>query len=112
MTLAFRGLENGLKNIFPKYSRVDTCAAEFASTTPYHYSTYERPLQRLEADGSLTTLAADNEVKRADSRRKVMILGGGPNRIGQGIEFDYCCCHASFAAQDQGMASVMVNNFK
>ena len=97
----------GIRAVF---KTVDTCAAEFASTTPYHYSTYERPLQRLEADGSLTTLAADNEVKRADSRRKVMILGGGPNRIGQGIEFDYCCCHASFAAQDQGMASVMVNS--
>ena len=97
----------GIRAVF---KTVDTCAAEFASTTPYHYSTYERPLQRLEADGSLTTLAADNEVKRADSRRKVMILGGGPNRIGQGIEFDYCCCHASFVAQDQGMASVMVNS--
>ena len=97
----------GIRAVF---KTVDTCAAEFASTTPYHYSTYERPLQRLEADGSITTLAADNEVKRADSRRKVMILGGGPNRIGQGIEFDYCCCHASFAAQDQGMASVMVNS--
>ena len=97
----------GIRAVF---KTVDTCAAEFASTTPYHYSTYERPLQRLEADGSLTTLAADNEVKRADSRRKVMILGGGPNRIGQGIEFDYCCCHASFAAQAQGLESVMVNS--
>ena len=93
------------------FKTVDTCAAEFASTTPYHYSTYERPLQRLEADGTLTTLPAANEVGAAASdKRKMMILGGGPNRIGQGIEFDYCCCHASFAAQEQGITTVMVNS--
>ena len=92
------------------FKTVDTCAAEFASTTPYHYSTYERPLQQLTSDGSLLTLAPENEVTRKNSGRKVMILGGGPNRIGQGIEFDYCCCHASFAAQDAGITSVMVNS--
>ncbi|MGB7565988.1 MAG: carbamoyl-phosphate synthase large subunit [Prochlorococcaceae cyanobacterium] len=91
------------------FKTVDTCAAEFASSTPYHYATYERPLERLNADGSLTLLAPEDEVQ-PESRRKVMILGGGPNRIGQGIEFDYCCVHASFALQDEGFATVMVNS--
>ncbi len=91
------------------FKTVDTCAAEFASSTPYHYATYERPLERLEADGSLTVLAPEDEVT-PETRRKVMILGGGPNRIGQGIEFDYCCCHASFALRDAGFATVMVNS--
>ncbi len=107
--LAVRQHRHGL-GIRAVFKTVDTCAAEFASTTPYHYSTYERPLQRLDADGTLTTLPPANEVKRSETERKVMILGGGPNRIGQGIEFDYCCCHASFAAQEQGIASVMVNS--
>ncbi|HTU46924.1 MAG TPA: carbamoyl-phosphate synthase large subunit [Bryobacteraceae bacterium] len=74
------------------FNRVDTCAAEFESFTPYLYSSYESE------DESAPT-----------SRRKVMILGSGPNRIGQGIEFDYCCCHASFALQDFGVESIMVN---
>jgi carbamoyl-phosphate synthase large subunit len=74
------------------YKRVDTCAAEFAAETPYMYSTYED----------------EDEVDPTD-RRKVMILGGGPNRIGQGIEFDYCCCHASFSLRDEGMETIMVN---
>jgi carbamoyl-phosphate synthase large subunit len=78
--------------IQPVYKRVDTCAAEFVSHTPYLYSTYERE------DESDTT-----------NRRKVMILGSGPNRIGQGIEFDYCCCHASFAFREQGWETIMVN---
>ena len=100
--------DHGVRAVF---KTVDTCAAEFASTTPYHYSTYERPLQTLAADGSLIDRPVANEVS-APSRvkRKMMILGGGPNRIGQGIEFDYCCCHASFAAQDQGITTVMVNS--
>ncbi len=99
---------HGVRAVF---KTVDTCAAEFASTTPYHYSTYERPLQTLAADGSLTTRPAANEVSAgATDKRKMMILGGGPNRIGQGIEFDYCCCHASFAAQEQGITTVMVNS--
>ncbi len=97
----------GVRAIF---KTVDTCAAEFASTTPYHYSTYERPLQRFNERGDLVNLAPANEVHRVNTGRKMMILGGGPNRIGQGIEFDYCCCHASFAAQDQGLTSVMVNS--
>jgi carbamoyl-phosphate synthase large subunit len=74
------------------YKRVDTCAAEFAAETPYLYSTFE-----TEDETDVT------------SRRKVMILGGGPNRIGQGIEFDYCCCHASFALREEGIESIMVN---
>ena len=78
--------------ISPVYKRVDTCAAEFESFTPYLYSTYEA---ECEADPS--------------SRKKIMILGSGPNRIGQGIEFDYCCCHASFALRDAGFETIMVN---
>src|SRR5215217_6599214 len=76
----------------PVYKRVDTCGAEFESYTPYLYSTYE------EEDESQPT-----------DRRKIMILGSGPNRIGQGIEFDYCCCHASFALRDAGFETIMVN---
>ncbi|MDP4706909.1 MAG: carbamoyl-phosphate synthase large subunit, partial [Cyanobium sp. MAG_237] len=91
------------------FKTVDTCAAEFASSTPYHYSTYERPLERLNAAGELEIVPPENEVQ-PESRRKVMILGGGPNRIGQGIEFDYCCVHASFALQAEGIATVMVNS--
>ena len=77
----------------PVYKTVDTCAAEFEAYTPYYYSTYEE----------------EDEVLSSD-RPKVMILGGGPNRIGQGIEFDYCCCHASFALQDDGYETIMVNS--
>jgi carbamoyl-phosphate synthase large subunit len=84
-----RRKELGVRAVF---NRVDTCAAEFESFTPYLYSSYEF---ECEADPS--------------SRKKVMILGSGPNRIGQGIEFDYCCCHASFALQDFGIESIMVN---
>ena len=91
------------------FKTVDTCAAEFASTTPYHYATYERPLERLRDDGTLELIAPESEVQ-PKTRRKVMILGGGPNRIGQGIEFDYCCVHASFALQAEGFATVMVNS--
>ena len=93
----------------PVFKTVDTCAAEFASTTPYHYSSYERPLERLDDDGVIHSLGAATEVS-PETRRKVMILGGGPNRIGQGIEFDYCCCHASFSLRKDGFATVMVNS--
>ncbi len=79
--------------IRPVYKLVDTCAAEFSAETPYYYSTYEE----------------ENEARVSD-RRKVMILGGGPNRIGQGIEFDYCCVHASFALREEGVESIMVNS--
>ncbi|MFM9090097.1 MAG: carbamoyl-phosphate synthase large subunit [Cyanobium sp.] len=91
------------------FKTVDTCAAEFASSTPYHYSTYESPLLRLQEDGTLVRQPQASEVQ-PEQRRKVMILGGGPNRIGQGIEFDYCCCHASYALRDGGFATVMVNS--
>jgi carbamoyl-phosphate synthase large subunit len=92
------------------FKTVDTCAAEFASTTPYHYSTYERPIQQLQTDGTLITLPSATEVSSSGDKRKMMILGGGPNRIGQGIEFDYCCCHASFSAQEQDITTVMLNS--
>lgn len=106
--LAVRRHRQGL-GINAVFKTVDTCAAEFASSTPYHYSTYERPLERLNAAGGLEIVPPENEVQ-PESRRKVMILGGGPNRIGQGIEFDYCCVHASFALQAEGFATVMVNS--
>ena len=80
------------------FKRIDTCAAEFEAHTPYMYSTYEEP-----AMGEAECEANPTE------RRKVVILGGGPNRIGQGIEFDYCCCHACFALSDAGFETIMVN---
>jgi carbamoyl-phosphate synthase large subunit len=84
--------------VLPVFKRIDTCAAEFASPTAYMYSTYETGLAH--SDG--------NEAHVSD-KKKVIILGGGPNRIGQGIEFDYCCCHACFALHDAGYESIMVN---
>jgi carbamoyl-phosphate synthase large subunit len=80
-------------DILPVYKLVDTCAAEFEAYTPYYYSTYET-----------------EDESRPSDLRKVMILGGGPNRIGQGIEFDYCCVHASFALREEGVQSIMVNS--
>ena len=82
--------EDGLR---PVFKRVDTCAAEFESHTPYLYSTFE-----------------EDDESGGSTAERVVILGNGPNRIGQGLEFDYCCCHASFAVQDAGFTSVMVNN--
>ncbi len=79
-------------NIRPVYKRVDTCAAEYESHTPYMYSTYEEECE-----------------SRPTGQRKVIILGGGPNRIGQGIEFDYCCCHAAMALKEEGIESIMIN---
>ncbi len=79
-------------DLLPTYKLVDTCAGEFEAFTPYYYSTYEH----------------EDEVK-VTKNRKIMILGGGPNRIGQGIEFDYCCCHASFALKEIGFETIMVN---
>src|SRR5579884_20659 len=84
-----RRLEHGVR---PVFKRVDTCAAEFESFTPYCYSTYEE----------------EDEAAPTD-RKKIVILGSGPNRIGQGIEFDYCCCHASFALKEEGYETIMVN---
>ena len=78
--------------VTPVYKRVDTCGAEFESFTPYLYSTYE-----------------EEDESQPSNKRKIMILGSGPNRIGQGIEFDYCCCHASFALRDEGFETIMVN---
>jgi carbamoyl-phosphate synthase large subunit len=82
----------------PVYKRIDTCAAEFASPTAYMYSTYESGL-----DGRPACEAAPSD------RNKAVILGGGPNRIGQGIEFDYCCCHACFSLSDAGVETIMIN---
>jgi carbamoyl-phosphate synthase large subunit len=93
--------------IIPVYKTVDTCAAEFEALTPYYYSTYESEFSSIE-EGRETD-SVESEVLPSD-RRKVMILGGGPNRIGQGIEFDYCCCHASFALQKDGFETIMVNS--
>ncbi len=93
--------------IEPVYKLVDTCAAEFEAATPYYYSTYERPA--LCRQGARTTRCTDDEIRRSD-RPKVIILGGGPNRIGQGIEFDYCCVQAAFACRDLGLESVMINS--
>ncbi len=84
--------------VHPVFKRIDTCAAEFTSPTAYMYSTYETAIG---SDGG-------NEAKPTD-RNKIIILGGGPNRIGQGIEFDYCCCHACFALHEAGYESIMVN---
>jgi len=82
--------ENGIE---PGFRLVDTCAGEFEAYTPYYYSSYD----------------SENETRKSDAK-KVMILGGGPNRIGQGIEFDYCCCHASYALEEAGYESIMVNS--
>ena len=82
------------QGVRPVYKSVDTCAAEFEAFTPYYYSTYER----------------ETELPPPGDTKRIMILGGGPNRIGQGIEFDYCCCHASFALREMGCESIMVNS--
>ena len=93
--------------ITPVYKLVDTCAAEFEAYTPYYYSTYETPVKQV-SDGD-SSQYVDDEVRITD-KKKIVILGGGPNRIGQGIEFDYCCVHAAFAARELGYESVMVNS--
>ena len=85
-------MRSAARGIRPVFKRVDTCAAEFESFTPYLYSTYEE----------------EDEAAPTD-RKKIIILGSGPNRIGQGIEFDYCCCHAAFALSDDGFETIMVN---
>ncbi|MBI2477381.1 MAG: carbamoyl-phosphate synthase large subunit, partial [Planctomycetia bacterium] len=82
------------RGITPTFKSVDTCAAEFEAYTPYYYSTYED----------------EDETPPKGEQRRIMILGGGPNRIGQGIEFDYCCCHASYALREMGIESIMVNS--
>ena len=91
MKVRGRRLELGVR---PVFKSVDTCAAEFEAYTPYYYSTYE----------------TEDELPAKQDKKRVVILGGGPNRIGQGIEFDYCCCHASFALRELGYESVMINS--
>ncbi len=113
------------RGIVATFKSVDTCAAEFEAYTPYYYSTYENPIatapaavpqgQRVLATASGGSQAravyVEDEVPpKEPGGRRVMILGGGPNRIGQGIEFDYCCCHASFALRELGIESIMVNS--
>ena len=117
----------------PVYKLVDTCAAEFEAATPYYYSTYETPVRMVVAkpdshqttkppskdSGGASSLGGsvadgsvalpDDEIRVSD-RKKIVILGGGPNRIGQGIEFDYCCCQAAFAARELGFEAVMINS--
>ena len=98
--------------IEPVYKLVDTCAAEFEAVTPYFYSTYESSFTITESDYDPSThkqTITDDEI-RLSNQPKIVILGGGPNRIGQGIEFDYCCCQASFACKELGIESVMVNS--
>ena len=87
----FRSIRHS-HNIRPVYKRVDTCAAEFATATAYLYSTYEEECE-----------------SNPDSSNKIMVLGGGPNRIGQGIEFDYCCVHAAQVCREDGYQTIMVN---
>jgi carbamoyl-phosphate synthase large subunit len=118
-------------DVEPVYKLVDTCAAEFEASTPYYYSTYEAPITRVASDqvakwpsesrqqadsatgplshSATATPTADDEIRVSD-KEKIVILGGGPNRIGQGIEFDYCCVQAAFAADELGFESVMVKS--
>jgi carbamoyl-phosphate synthase large subunit len=108
--------------IVPVFKKVDTCAAEFVAHTPYLYSTYERPFYKIQdskfkiqdalnVESGMMNPASGSAECEADptDRKKVIILGGGPNRIGQGIEFDYCCVHAAFALKDDGYETIMVN---
>ncbi len=96
-------LEKGVAAVF---KLVDTCAAEFEAFTPYYYSTYESPVENTK-DGTFDT---EDETRPLAEKKRIMILGGGPNRIGQGIEFDYCCCQAAFALRDAGFETIMVNS--
>jgi carbamoyl-phosphate synthase large subunit len=102
--------------VTPVYKLVDTCAAEFEAYTPYYYSTYETPLtivnrhpEHKDEDSELATALLEDEIRLTD-KPKVVIIGGGPNRIGQGIEFDYCCVQAAFAMRELGLESVMINS--
>jgi carbamoyl-phosphate synthase large subunit len=91
------------------FKSVDTCAAEFEAYTPYYYSTYERPAAS-EPPSAKPQAAEDETRPPKEGKERIMILGGGPNRIGQGIEFDYCCCHAAFALKEAGFETIMVNS--
>src|SRR5262245_9588087 len=112
------------KGVVATFKLVDTCAAEFEAVTPYYYSTYEAPSvntsgsgYRVPGSGDSTSpepgtryLEPEDETKPPSGKPRVMILGGGPNRIGQGIEFDYCCCQAAFALREAGYETIMVNS--
>ena len=106
--LTIRNKRISLK-ILPVFKTVDTCASEFSSNTPYHYSTYERPVFTINEEGNIINDINLNEIKN-NKNNKILILGGGPNRIGQGIEFDYCCCHASYQAQEEDFTTIMINS--
>jgi carbamoyl-phosphate synthase large subunit len=93
--------------VIPTFKRVDTCAAEFEAYTPYYYSSYESPVTQVDKP---YPAELEDETKPPSGKDRIMILGGGPNRIGQGIEFDYCCCQAAFALRDAGYESIMVNS--
>jgi carbamoyl-phosphate synthase large subunit len=95
------------RGVVAHFKLVDTCAAEFEAYTPYYYSTYEAPVRVAGQAGGLTT---EDEARPPSDRDRVMILGSGPNRIGQGIEFDYCCCQAAFALREAGYETIMVNS--
>ena len=96
-------------NVRPVFKRIDTCAAEFEAKTPYMYSTYEAPFIVPLGNSPTAAFGAPECESAPTAREKIVILGGGPNRIGQGIEFDYCCCHACFALGDAGFETIMVN---
>src|SRR5262249_31853459 len=109
------------KNVEPVFKVVDTCAAEFEAFTPYYYSTYEAPTTTIVVQGSsginsesrgaeVRTSQWEDETRPSSGKKRIMILGGGPNRIGQGIEFDYCCCQAAFALHEAGYETIMVNS--
>jgi carbamoyl-phosphate synthase large subunit len=99
------------RGIVPVYKLVDTCAAEFEAYTPYYYSSYERPPVVVAASVGGAHPTTEDEVRPpAEGKERIVILGGGPNRIGQGIEFDYCCCQAAFALKAAGYETVMVNS--
>jgi carbamoyl-phosphate synthase large subunit len=96
--------------IVPVFKTVDTCAAEFEAHTPYLYSTYEKPFYKIEGQGPRSSMQGKAECEaNPTGKKKVVILGGGPNRIGQGIEFDYCCVHAAFALKEDEYETIMVN---
>jgi carbamoyl-phosphate synthase large subunit len=99
-------LKHGIR---PVFKRVDTCAAEFDAQTPYMYSTYEVPFQPETIGGGTSVREESENEVRPTGRKKIVILGGGPNRIGQGIEFDYCCVHAVQALREDGYETIMVN---
>jgi carbamoyl-phosphate synthase large subunit len=97
--------EKGIEAVF---KLVDTCAAEFEAYTPYYYSAYEAPVVSTKSEDQ--GLGIEDETRPPGSKDRIMILGGGPNRIGQGIEFDYCCCQAAFALKEAGFETIMVNS--